>query len=110
MGLRKRRVKRLYAEGGHVLREAIGTHERKGAEAADVAIMQVAPVVEAKAQRGVRGFRLRERSSAEQQGAGESRLDDDAVAGVEVEHDELGAAPAAADRGTYQTTAERARI
>ena len=57
MGSGERRVKRLDAQCRRVFGEPRRVHERDGAEAPDVAIVEVAAVVEDEAQRGVRRLR-----------------------------------------------------
>src|SRR5215217_1363072 len=95
MGRGERRVKRLDAERRGVLREARGTHQRQRPEAANVAIVEVTAVVQREAHGGVRSLVLGERTATEEQRTGESGLYDDAILRVEIEHDELRAAPRA---------------
>ena len=83
-----------------------GRHEGDGAEPADVAVVQVASVVEREVQGGVGRFRVGEGTAAQEERAGEARLHDDSVARIEVEHDELGAPPAALDRGAGRALRE----
>lgn len=96
---RERRVKGLDAESAGILLPSSGGHERDGAKAADVAVMEVATIVEGEMQGGVRRFGRRKRSAAQKKGTGESGLDDDSLAGVQVNDDQLCAAPAAYHRG-----------
>jgi hypothetical protein len=92
---RERGVKGLDAESARVSLEALGAHERDGAQPADVAVVQVPAVVEGEAQGGVGSFVGRKGPAAEQQGPREPRLDDDAIARTEIEDDELRPALAA---------------
>ena len=96
---RERGVKWLDAKSARVALEALARHERDRAEPADIAVVKIAAVVEMESERGVRSFRGRQRTATEEEGAGEPWLDDEAVAGIEVQHDELGAAPATEHRG-----------
>ena len=84
-------------------------HEGDGAEAADVAVVQRAPVVEREGDGGVAALGVGERAVIDEQGAGEARLHDDAVAGVELERDELRAPRAADDAGAGDAAAQGAR-
>ena len=91
-------VKRLDAECAGVFVEPLRRHQRDGPETTNVAVVQIATVVERQMQRGVAALRDSGRGPRDQQQrARESRLDDDAVAGREIEHDELGAPPARLD-------------
>ena len=107
MGHRERGVKRLDAQCLDVFLESLGRHQRDGAEAANVAVVEVARVIEREVKRGVRCFPLRQGPGRQEQRAGEARLHDDAVARAQVEHDALRASPAAHDRGAGNTTPQR---
>src|SRR5881227_2235994 len=99
MRRRERRVKRLDAEPALVLGEPVGRHERDRAKAADVAVVQAAAAVEGEGHSQKRALTLGERRRAvvDEKCAGEARLDDEPVAGGEVEDDELRAPPRALD-------------
>src|SRR5436190_4372281 len=105
MGRGEPGVKRLDAERGGVLLEPSGAHQRQSAEPPNVAVMEVAAVVQCKADRRVRRLVVGERTATEQQGAGEARLHDDVISGVEVEHDELRAAPRTHEGATMRALA-----
>src|SRR4051795_12877425 len=96
---RERRVKRLDAERGDVRVEARRRHQRERAEAADVAVVEVATIRERERDAEEAPLALRQRALVEEQGAGEPRLHDEAVARRQVEHDELRAPPRALDAG-----------
>src|SRR5690348_13352657 len=106
---RERGVKGLDAESVRVALEALRGHERHGAEPADVAIMEIATVVESQPEGGVRRLFGREGAAAEEQGAGEARLDDDSIAGIELENDQLRSAPAAEHLGASESLREPGR-
>ena len=94
----ERAVKWLGAQRAGVFGEPVGPHQRDGAEPADVAIVEVAPVVERESAAWSRAPRA--------SGSG-PRLSSSAPVkrgcttmrslGVEVEHDQLGASPASHD-------------
>ena len=94
----ERRVKWLDAERRHVFGETIGGHQGHRAEPPNVAVVERPAVVEREFDRRVAALVLRKSAAVDEQRAGEPRLHDDAVARRQVEHDELGAAPAARDR------------
>src|SRR5690348_14257869 len=99
MRRRERRVKRLDAQPALVLREPRRRHEPDRAEAADVAVVQAAAVVEREGHAEELPLALRERSDAvvDEERAGEAGLDDEPVAGRQVEDHELRAPPRAVD-------------
>src|SRR5215203_2914824 len=94
-------VKRLDAERGGVVVPALRAHQRDGAEAADVAVMEGASVVETQVQRGVAALAVGEGMLRvlEQQRAGEAGLHHEPLARRQVEHDELRAPPGTLYRG-----------
>ena len=90
-------VKWLNAEFPRVLFETIGIHQRNGSQPADVGVVKSSAVVEIESERGIVELRSCESPVIDQQRARESGLDDDPIAGVEIDHYELGATPAAKD-------------
>src|SRR5690349_20485583 len=74
MGVGERGVKRLDAETRRVFGEAVGAHDGDRAEAPDVAVVEVAAVVEREVQSGVGSLGVREGAAREEKGAGEARL------------------------------------
>ena len=105
----KRTVKWLDAEFSRVLFETIRIHQRNRSESPDVGVVQSSAVVEVEPQRRIVELGPRESAVVDQERAREARLYDDSVAGVEIDHHELGPAPAAEDRGVVQPLRDRAR-
>src|SRR5215210_6524712 len=95
MGCGERRVKRLDAELRRVLIEAAGAHQRECPEATNVAVVKVPSVIETEANRRVWRFGLGQRAAGQEERAGEPRLNDDPLARVQIEDDQLGATPSA---------------
>src|SRR3954468_14816341 len=94
----KRTVKRLDAEFSRVLLEPIPAHERDRTEAAHVGIVQSSAIVEVETQGGIIELVAVKTAVVDEQRAGEARLYDQAITGVEVDHHQLCPAPAAEDR------------
>src|SRR4051812_48499165 len=91
------RVKGLDAQRRGIAGEAFRGHERNGAKAADVTIVNRAAVVQAELYRRVRTLALRQVPVIDEERAGEAGLHDESVSTREIEHDELGAPPATLD-------------
>jgi hypothetical protein len=72
--------------------------------------MQSSTVIEIESHRRVVELVARKMSVVDEQRAGESRLNDESIASVEVENNELGASPAADYRSILYTFRQRARI
>src|SRR4051812_44840625 len=103
-------VKWLDAQRAGICGKAFRRHQRHGAETADVAVMQVASVVEREVQGRKGSLAVRERTAREQEGAREARLHDNAIARREVDHHKLRAAPAPLDDSACRARGElRAR-
>src|SRR4051812_34235197 len=109
MRIGKRTVKWLYAEFSRILLESPLIHQRDRSQAPDVGVVQSSTVVEVETHRGVVELCPVKVSVVDQKGAREPRLDDDAVAGVEVQHHQLCPSPAAKDGCIAQTLCQRAR-
>src|SRR5688500_13715469 len=106
MGCGEGRVKRLDAEHRRVFVEASAAHQRDGAESTDVAVVEVPAIVQLEAQRGVRSLVLGQWPATEEKRTGEAGLHHDAIAGVELQHDQLGAAPRSHETAAHGTSAE----
>src|SRR4029077_2112648 len=106
---RKCTVKRLDAEFPRVLFETIGIHKRSRSEASDVGVMQSSAVVEVESQRRIVELCARESAIVDEECAGEARLYNDPVTGVEIDHHQLCPAPTAKDRRVSQSPRDRAR-
>src|SRR6185436_9392368 len=102
------RVKRLDAERAGVLREPFVGHERHCSKPTNVAVVQRASIVQPELDRRVAPLVFREIAAIYQESAGKARLNDNAVASREIDHDELGASPAAFDRGARNAPRESA--
>src|SRR6266516_2103265 len=96
-------VKWLDAQFAGVFLEASRIHQRDSSKTTHIGVMQSSSVVEVEPQRGIVELRACEISGVDQERAGKSRLHDDSVAGVEIDHHELGASPAAEDRRAAQS-------
>src|SRR3954467_6546957 len=103
------RVKGLDAQRRGIAGEAFRRHERDGAEAADVAVVNRAAVVQAELHRRVRTLALRQIPVIDEQRTGEAGLNDESVSAREIEHDELGAPPTALDDRSDNATLQLAR-
>src|SRR5260370_6895734 len=101
-------VKWLDAEFSRVLFETIGIHQRNRSQPAHVGVVKSSAVVEIESERGIIELRSRECAIVDQQRARESWLDDDSVTGVEIDHHQLGAPPAAKDGRIAQPPPDRA--
>src|SRR5690349_9695161 len=110
MGRGERRVKRLDAECPDVLGEPLRAHERDRAEAADVAVVELPAVREVEGDAEEAALALRDPARVDEQGAGEARLDDEPVAGGEVEDDQLRPAPRSVDTRAADAPGEAARV
>src|SRR5678815_3681365 len=102
-------VKRLDAKRVGVLRKAFVGHERHGAKPTNVAVVQRASIVQPELDRRVAPLVLWEIAAIDQDSAGKARLNDNAVASREIDHDELGASPTAFDRGARNAPRESSR-
>src|ERR1044071_6047746 len=87
------RVKWLDPERRAVLLEARRGHERDGAQATDVPVVNRAAIGEDQLDRRVAAFVVGESAGVDEKRAGEARLHDDAIVARQVDHDELGAPP-----------------
>src|SRR6185503_18345146 len=94
----ERGIKGLNAQAGGVFGKPLLAHDRDGAEATDVSVMQNAPIAEREGDSRVAALGVGKGAIIEQQSTGETRLNDDSIAGREVDHDQLCASPAALDR------------
>src|SRR6478672_8269776 len=103
-------VKGLDAESGVIFGEAPSIHESDSPQPPDIAIVQVAPVVEREMECGIGRLVRRKRSTAEKQRAGEAWLHDDPIAAVQIDDDELGTTPGANDGSAHCAPSERVRI
>ena len=90
-------VKRFGAQSGIQFRKTQRSHQGEGAEPADVAVGESASVVQSERDGYVAERFGRKGAVVDEERAGEARLDHDSVAGVEGDHDGLGAAVAALD-------------
>src|SRR5258705_467234 len=109
MRARKRTVKRFDAEFPRVFLETIGIHQRNRTEAANVGVMKSSAVVELETERRIAEVCRGETAVVDEQSAGEARLYHDSIAAVEVDHYQLGSAPASDNRGLTETLRQRAR-
>ena len=105
----ERGVKGLATEPGGVSGKPLLAHERQRAEPSNVAIVNRTTILEAKLNGRVRAFALRQISRVDEQRAGEAWLDNHAIAGGEIEDDELGASPTAIDCCACGTACEGTR-
>src|SRR6266516_1971003 len=102
-------VKWLDAQFAGVFLEASRIHQRDSSKTTHIGVMQSSSVAEVETQRGIVELRAGEISGVDQERTGESRLYDDSVAGVEIDHYELGASPAAENRRAAQPACYGAR-
>src|SRR6476469_3132370 len=109
MRTRKRTVKRLDAQLPRVFGEALLIHERDCTEATNVSVVESSAVIEVEPHRRIIELRASEIAVVDEQGPGESGLYDKAIAGVEIDHHQLGATPAAENGGVANPSTERAR-
>jgi hypothetical protein len=109
MRARKRTVKRLDAEFPRVLFETIRIHQRNRSETPNIGVVKSSAVVELETQRGIAEIRRTETAVVDEQSAGEARLYDNSIAAVEVDHYQLGAAPAFDNRSLTEPPGKRAR-
>jgi hypothetical protein len=103
-------VKWLDAQCVGVRAEALVAHQRNGSEPANVAVVHATSVVELDSERRIRQLFRGKFPVVDQQRAREARLHHDVVAGRQIEHDELGAAPAAFDAGGREPFRQAARV
>lgn len=89
----ERRVKWLDAEWSSVFGESLPRHQCDGSKATYIAIVQRASIVEYQLERGVAPLGLGQSACVNQQRAGESWLNNDALVRREIDYDELGSAP-----------------
>src|SRR6266550_1242690 len=94
---RKRTVKWLDAEFCRVLFETIRIHQRNRTEPSHVGVMQSSTVVQVEAQSRIVELGAMKISVVNQQRPCEARLYDKTIAGVQVDHHQLGPTPAAND-------------
>src|SRR5438874_10896922 len=106
---RERRVKGLDAECCSVALESLCSHEGERPQSPDVTVVNGASVVELELNGRVFALAIGQPTGVNEQRSGESRLHDEAVAGGEVEDDELGATPAALDCGARRATRQLVR-
>src|ERR1700675_101482 len=90
-------VKWLDTEFPRVLFETIRIHQRNRTKSPHVGVVKSSAVIEIESQRRIAELRGREASVVDEQCAGEARLYDDAISAVQVDHHQLGAAPAPHD-------------
>ena len=109
MRAREAWVKRLDSERRGVLREPFRRHQGDGSQTTNVAVVQRAAVVQSQLDRGIAALLFGQIASIDEERAGEARLHDEAVAGRQVDHDELRAAPASTDRCARHAPREIAR-
>src|SRR3954468_14554273 len=105
----KRTVKWLYTELRRIFRESALIHERDSTEPTHVGVVESSAVIEVEAHRRIVELRALKTPVVDQQSAGEPRLYDDPVAGVEIDHHQLGASPAANDRCAAHPSRQRTR-
>src|SRR3954469_10616609 len=91
-------VKGLDAKFGGVKLKPLGAHQRERAEPPNVPIMDRASVIESELHSRVRTLALRQVAPVDEERASEARLDDQPIAGREIEDDELRAPPTPRDR------------
>lgn len=91
-------VKGLDAKPLRVARELIGSHQRDRSKSANIAVVKRPTVAKPKLDRGVTTFDVGQPPVIDQEGAGESGLNHQAVASREIEDDELCAAPRTMNR------------
>src|SRR5436305_5826059 len=94
----KVRVKGLGAKFGGVKLKPVGSHQRERAEPPNVPVVNRASVLENELHSRVRALPLGEVAAIDEERAGESRLDDEPIAGRQVEDDQLRAPPTPRDR------------
>src|SRR3954462_906984 len=102
-------VKGLDAKFGGVKLKPFGPHQRERAEPPNVPVVDRASVLESELHSRVRALSFGEVATIDEERASEARLDDQSIAGREVEHDELRAPPAACDHCTSGARCELAR-
>src|SRR6185369_10195946 len=105
----KSAVKWFDAQRGTVFRESRVGHQRDGPQTPDVAVVKRATVGELECHGGVLQLLSGQGAVVDQQAAGEAWLNHEVVFGGQVEHDELGAAPAARERGAREPRDELLR-
>src|SRR5688500_13712043 len=98
MRISEGRVKWLNGKPFRVAVELPRAHERHGPEAADVAVVQRATIIERELERGVRELAFGERSLVDEQGTSEPGLNDQRVTGRELDDDQLRPPPAPRDQ------------
>src|SRR5437763_579473 len=82
---------------------------RDGAEPAHIGVVQSSAIVQIEAQRRILELVAVEMSVIYEKRAGEARLHDDAISGLEVDHHQLCPSPAAQDSRVLQPFCEGAR-
>src|SRR6059058_1770172 len=102
-------VKWLDAQSAGVFVEARGIHECHGPEAAHVAVVKCASIVEGELHRRVLAQLRRKRAVVDQESARKPRLHDEPIAGGEVQHDQLRTAPRSFDCDACGALGELAR-
>src|SRR3954471_24226583 len=93
-------VKGLDAKFGGVKLKPLGSHQRERTEPPNVPVVNRAPVLESELHSRVRALSFGEVAAIDQKRASEARLDDQPIAGREVEDDELRAPPPPRNRCT----------
>src|SRR5436190_1928910 len=93
----KVRVKGLDAKRRGVAGKPVSAHQRERSESPNVSVVDGASVTERELDCRVFPFAIRQTAGVDEQGAREAWLDDEMVAGAQVEHDKLRAAPAPRD-------------
>src|SRR3954463_26190 len=104
----KRTVKRLDSEFLRVVGESLLIHERYSTEATNVGVVQSSAVIQIEAHRRVVELSAMEMPVVDEESACESRLHDEPVTAVEIDHHQLGASPAAHDGRVADSSGERA--
>src|SRR4051812_12909948 len=106
----ERTVKGLDAEFAGVLLETRGAHQRDSTKPSHIGVVQSSAIIELESHRRIAQLVPAKAPIVDEKRAGESRLHDESVAGVEIEHYELGPAPAPDDRCVLNSFCEGARI
>src|SRR4051812_46415476 len=106
----ERTVKGLDAEFAGILLETRGAHQRDSTKASHIGVVQSSAIIELESHRRIAQLVAAKGPIVDEKRAGESRLHDESVAGVEIEHYELRTAPAPDDRCVLNSFCKGARI
>src|SRR3954467_8868646 len=106
----ERTVKGLDAEFAGILLETRGAHQRDSTKASHIGVVQSSAIIELESHRRIAQLVPAKAPIVDEKRAGESRLHDESVAGVEIEHYELRTAPAPDDRCVLNSACGGARV